>query len=220
MKYCSGCKLKIENDVSKCPLCGAATADAAGTSNNDYPAAKQSYRAEIASKAMLFIAVASSIICIFINNLVKTPIPWSAISTISAFYIYLTVKFLLKKGKNYSVIIMFQVIFISVLIFAIDFLTGNRGWAVDYVVPFLIISGSAAISILSIIQPFKYTEYLIYLLITALLGLIPLAMLISGVTKVFWPNAICVLYSLLTVLGVAFFTGRRFRLEIKKKLHF
>jgi hypothetical protein len=106
------------------------------------------------------------------------------------------------------------------LIFAIDFLTGNRGWAVDYVVPFLIISGSAAISILSIIQPFKYTEYLIYLLITALLGLIPLAMLISGVAKVFWPNAICVLYSLLTVLGVAFFTGRRFRLEIKKKLHF
>ena len=54
----------------------------------------------------------------------------------------------------------------------------------------------------------------------ALLGLIPLVFILCNMTTVFWTNALCIIYSVLTVLGMLIFTRRKFNAELKKRLHF
>ena len=220
MRHCKSCKLEIENNLTKCPLCGTYTEETSDIYNNDYPKVKISYLYDLINKCILFFAISTSIVSLFVNRYLASSTPWSIIAIVGVFYIYLSARLILKKGKNYGFFIMTQVVFVSVLTFVIDYFLGYLGWSVNYVIPFVIISGSIVITTISIIQPFKYKEYIIYLFIITLLGLIPLILIFSHVAKVYWTNAVCVLYSVLTVIGMLLFTHRRFKTELKRRLHF
>ncbi len=220
MRYCRSCKFNIENDLKKCPLCGTHTEEKDKNYNNDYPKVENRYITDLINQAMLFIAIAISIVSLFVNRYLARSVPWSFIAIIGVFYLLLSSKFILNKGKNYGFFVLTQVVLISIVIFLIDHLIGYNGWSVDYVIPFVIISGSLAISTISIISPFKYKEYIVYLLIIALLGLIPLVLILCGVAKVYWTSAVCVIYSVLTVLAMIIFSRRKLNTELKKRLHF
>lgn len=221
MKYCRNCKMKIENDTANCPLCGGFLEKTDDVFNRDYPNVHQSLLLELIHRSLLFLAIAVSIVSLFVNHYVAAKKPWCIIAIAGVFYLYFSAKFFLKKQRNYGLFILTQVVLCSIVVLAVDFAIGGyRGWSVDYVIPFVIISGSLAISIISIIQPFRFKEHFIYLLIIALLGLIPLILILTGAAGVYWTNAVCVLYSALTVIAMIIFSRRRLNLELKKRLHF
>lgn len=212
--------MKIENDVANCPLCGGFLEKTDDNFNRDYPNVHHSLLLEIIDRSLLFLAIAVSIVTLFVNIYFTARIPWCIIAIAGVFYLYFSAKFFLKRHRNYGLFIMTQVVLCSLVTVIIDFTIGYHGWSVDYVVPFVIISGSLATSIISIIKPFRFKEYFIYLLIIALLGLIPMILILTGVASVYWANAICVLYSVLTVVAMIIFSRRRLNLELKKRLHF
>ena len=63
-------------------------------------------------------------------------------------------------------------------------------------------------------------DYMIYLLLAALLSVIPLLMLIFGQVRVRYPSVICVACSIISLAALAIFFGRSLLIEIKKRLHF
>ena len=91
---------------------------------------------------------------------------------------------------------------------------------INYVIPFIIISGSLSVFVFSIVKPFVYKEYMVYLLVIALLGLFPLIFILKAWTKVPWTSAACVVYSTLTVIGMLIFSRRHVNSELKRRLHF
>lgn len=212
--------MNIENDTENCPLCGGFLEKTDDSFNRDYPVVHHSLLLELINRSLLFLAISISIVSLFVNRYLARSTPWCIIAIVGVFYLYFSAKFFLKKQRNYGLFIMTQVILCSIVVFAVDFSVGNKGWAVNYVIPFIIISGSLATSIISIIKPFRFKEYFIYLLIIALLGLIPLILILTGAAAVYWTNAVCVLYSVLTVVAMIIFSRRRLNIELKKRLHF
>lgn len=220
MKYCKSCKLKIENDLTKCPLCGSFTDSIGSDFNSDYPVVRNSYLLELTNRCMLFFTIAISVVSLFVNRYLAPTVPWSIMTIISIIYLNLSLRSIIKKKQNYGFFILMQVVMISIVGWVIDLLTGYKGWSVDYVIPFVIISGSATISILSTINSYKYKDYLIYLFISAILGFVPIILIANNWTHVYWTSASCVIYSVLTVLAMVIFTRRRLNAELKRRLHF
>lgn len=212
--------MKIENDVVNCPLCDGFLEKTDDSFNRDYPNVHHSLLLEIIDRSLLFLAIAVSIVTLVVNVCFEATIPWCIIAIAGVFYLYFSAKFFLKKHRNYGWFILTQVFLCSIVTLAVDFTLGYRGWSVDYAIPFVIISGSLATSVISIIKPFRFKEYFIYLLIIALLGLIPLILILTGAASVYWTSAVCVLYSVLTVVAMIIFSRRRLNLELKKRLHF
>ncbi|MEG0614511.1 MAG: DUF6320 domain-containing protein [Oscillospiraceae bacterium] len=220
MKFCRSCKLSIENNLDRCPLCGNITDKTDDKFNDDYPIVKKSFISQIINRAILFLTIAVSIVTIFINLTVSTQYPWSVVAIVGVIYLGITTKFIIEKSHNYGLLSLFHVLLSCAIVAAVDSVFGFAGWSVDYVIPFIIISGSLSISIVSIIKPFKYKEYIVYLLIIAVLGIVPLILYFSGIAKVFWTNAVCVIYSACVVLAMFIFTRRRLNAELKRRLHF
>lgn len=210
----------IENDLERCPLCGSITNKTGSDFNNDYPIVKNNFFNDILTRSLLFLAIALSAVAVLINSYMAVKIPWSIIAIVGAFYLLFSVKFFLNKLKNYGFFILAQVTLVSLVVFAIDYAIGYIGWSVDYVIPFLIISGGLVISVICIIKPLKYKEYLVYLLVLAFMGLLPLILILTGISKVQWGNRACVLYSILTVVALMLFTRRRLKSELRRRLHF
>lgn len=220
MKYCKSCKIAIENNLTKCPLCGSYTKETDDKYNDDYPIVTTSYLNDIINRAMFFAAIAISVLSLFVNRYLAKSVPWSFIAIVGVFYLLLSSKFIIKKKWNSGFFILSQVFLVSVVVSVIDKLLGNLGWSVDYAIPFIIISGSLSMLIISIVKPYKYKEYIVYLLVIALMGLVPLIFILCDLTRVFWTSALCVIYSVLTVLAMLIFTHRRFNVELIKRLHF
>lgn len=212
--------MKIENNLEKCPLCNSSISEIDSYYNNDFPIIKKSYITEILDRTMLFIAIAVSVISVFVNTFLGSEAPWSIVVVIGVFYLFFSAKVMLKKNRNYGLFILLQVFLINIILWVIDMIFGHKGWSVDYAIPFIIIGGSIAISVLSFIRPFRYREYIIYLFIIALLGVAPLIFILTGWCRVVWTNGACVVYSALVVIGMMIFTGRKFNSELKKRLHF
>lgn len=220
MKYCKSCKLDIENNVTQCPLCHSILSEKDNNFNNDYPIIKKDYALGLVRNLILFFMVCSSIISVLINIYAENKTSWSFISIAGSVYLYFSTLFFLKKGRNYGLFILVQVFLISLVVFAIDFSFGLNGWSINYVIPFIIISGSLSVFVFSIVKPFVYKEYMVYLLVIALLGLFPLIFILKAWTKVPWTSATCVVYSTLTVIGMLIFSRRHVNSELKRRLHF
>ncbi len=220
MRYCKSCRMKIENDIERCPLCGSLTEPTEGASNNDCPNVTDHTAIRYATRAVLLFAIIASVVTVYINIFYAKEVPWSIICVLGSAYLTYSTNFILKTGKNYAFFVLFQVLLVSVIVYVIDLMFKNLGWSINYVIPFLIISGCIALSLLGMIKPVKYKEYLVYLLVLAILGLLPLIAVLCRWTKVAWTSLVCVFYSAATILGMILFTGKRVRAELKKKLHF
>lgn len=212
--------LTVENNLERCPLCGSITNKMGSDFNDDYPYVQNNYFRDVLTRSMLLIAIALSAVAVLINTYMVIDVPWSIIAIVGAFYLFFSIKFFLRKLKNYGFFILVQVALISLVIFAIDYAIGYSGWSVDYVIPFVIIAGGLIVSVICIIKPLKYKEYLVYILVLTFLGLLPLVLILTNISKVQWGNRACVLYSILTIVALVLFTRRRLNSELRRRLHF
>ncbi|NLW54180.1 MAG: hypothetical protein GXY99_04685, partial [Clostridiaceae bacterium] len=62
-------------------------------------------------------------------------------------------------------------------------------------------------------------DYIVYLLLCGLLGLVPLLFLIFGWVSVKLPSVICVGVSFLMIVGTFIFQGGNIKHELSKRLH-
>lgn len=220
MNKCNSCKVLIENNLANCPLCGTKTEIVSNKYSHSYPNIKRTYIYDLISHIMLFIAISGSIVSVIINLYARTSLTLSLICIMGVFYLYFSIKAILKKNKNIPVLILAQIALVAIVVFLIDISLGFDRWSINYVIPFCIVAGSIILSVISIFKPKKYSEYIFYIFIIAIIGMIPLAALFSSLATVKWPCMLCVLYSFLTIIFMLMFSTRRFNNEIKKRMHF
>lgn len=220
MRYCKSCNMKIENNLTHCPLCSCETTVIDDNYNNDYPNIKISRISKTLRNIVLFVSIALIISTISLNIVLESPTPWCIIPCTASIYFYFSTIFFLKKGKNIGLFIFTQVLLTSLVILVIDYVTGFSLWSINYIIPFILIGGCMALEIASFINKFVYKDYIIYLIVIALLGLLPVIFIITGIATIIWTNAVCILYSLLTFIGMFVFSRRRINAEITRRLHF
>ena len=123
------------------------------------------------------------------------------------------------KKANLLKNIIWQLLIVSVCAVLWDAFTHWHGWSIEYVFPITCLVAMIAMAVVARVTHTPASEYLIYLVLDALFGVIPVIFLLTGILKVTYPSVICVGGSVISVLALLCFQGENMRRELHKKLH-
>ncbi len=100
-----------------------------------------------------------------------------------------------------------------------DYVTGWRGWSLDYAMPIAFTAAMLAITVVSRVLRSDAGDYITSLVLIGLGGLIPLVFYFTGVLLIVIPSIICVACSLILFVGLLVFKGSEMKYELSKRFH-
>ena len=220
MKYCNKCKTHITGSLTYCPLCQSELVVIDEKVEEFYPIAYESDATNhMILKIFAFISVVVSILSIFMNLILPTKIWWSLIVVATFVCLWISLSIAISKHKNILKYLLHQSIIISLFSMFLDYFTGSYGWSINFVIPVIFTLAMIVMYILSKILRLQAGEYMIYLLLDALFGIIPILFLVTDRVKYTVPSFICILVSLISVTALIIFEGRAMMSELKRRLH-
>lgn len=218
MEHCKNCKIDVAGKRRRCPLCQG---NLSGTPTEEsFPVIPTIYHQfNFLFKILLFITIAGAVIAVAINLIFEETGLWSHFVVFGVICLWLSLSFAIRKRKNIPKGLLYQVILLSLLCIFWDFLTGWRGWSIDYAIPILCLSVMAAMAVLSKVLEWQIENIIIYFCIDALFGIIPLIFVLTRIVNVRIPSIICVAGSILSVAAIAVFKGDSIWAELKRRLY-
>ena len=232
MKYCRKCRLSVNTKGKFCPLCSSElalskqgeafveVADRDLVTDELYPQPEGGRKYNFAVRLLLFLSVVVVSTCLLVNILYYSGILWSLVVIGAVQFIWASVIYPLMVKRNSGHMIMVDAISACILLVIIQAATRTQGWSLDYVIPFLFIAATTAISFIIMIKRMKWREYAMYQFITIILGLLPVISVISGMAKTTWPSIFSALFSFLTFMGMLIFADKKYKNELIKRFHF
>ena len=220
MQYCPKCKVSVAGTQEVCPLCQG---DLRGCPDekNIFPdlAERPDRKTGFIFRLMLFIAITAAVVCVAINIMVPTSAWWSlfVVFGIGSACISVGVGYLKKSDimKN----IVWQLCIMLVLAVIWDVVLGWHGWSIDYVFPILCVVAIASMFVVGKVMNIPINDYIIYIIVDAVLGIIPIIFLCTGVLHLIYPSVICVMSSVVYIVGLILFKGQNLLDAITRKLH-
>lgn len=220
MKYCEKCKVSVANPKEKCPLCQGMLSGGEGTETETFPNIPTIYsQYSLYFRILILVSVAAALICGMINLLLPQSGWWSLIVIGGLVCMWIPLWTAIRKRSNVAKNIVWQVVIFSVLLVIWDVATGWHRFSVNYVIPALCISAMLGIGILSKVLRLRAEDYLIYLLIDVVFGLVPLIFYLTGLANVGYLCLASVVISILCLTSVFLFSEINVWQELKKRLH-
>lgn len=219
MKNCYKCNVLINSNSNRCPLCQSIV-ESKKDENNIFP--KITAKKEINNlviKIILFATIFSSLLCLMINYLVSKKIGWSLFVVAGIVCFWITFIIYLKKKNNIIRLLFAEMIIILIASIIWDKFTGWYFWSITFVLPFLCIAYISALSLLRIFLKNIFQDYIIYIYINCLIGLIPLYFILKNKLTIEWPSIICVIFSVFLILFLAIFNHNQMKNELERRLH-
>lgn len=220
MYYCEKCKVYAAGSPRACPLCQgplSGEADMEGNIYPDIPFGGKPY--QLLFRALTLATVIAVAVCIAV--LLCLPAHKAAPLAVMAGLAsgWLAVGTAIKKRGKPLKAVFWQVCVISVLVLAWDYGTGRRGWSLDFVLPILYICTMIAMAVIARVLHMGPSDYLLYLVMNILLGLVPLVLRLCGVLRIVYPAAICTAVSVIFLAGLILFQGSALKGELLRRLH-
>lgn len=219
--YCEYCKVHIADDTSRCPLCQNALKGRQGPSSAVFPniSPREWKKRKMFLHILQFVSFAVVVLCLTVDALLPQSykFPWYVAAAVICMWVCLGNALL--RRHNIPKNILWLVVWISLLAVAWDKFTGWFHWSVDYVIPALCVTAMVSVAIISRAMGRKLTEYMVYLIIDSLFGVVPLVFLLLGWVNVRWPSILCAAGSVLSMGALWAFQGPDMVEEVKKRLH-
>ena len=86
----------------------------------------------------------------------------------------------IRRRNNIPKNIIWLVFWLSLIAVLWDLFTGRRGWSIDYVIPAICVLAMIAMAAIAIVLRLRIEEYMIYVLLDGLFGIVPLLFLTLG----------------------------------------
>ena len=220
MKYCNSCKVTIQNELLRCPLCEDELQPLTGSYEKDYPRLPAVPQAKKLTKLLLLLSVLVVVVSIYIDVVTAPNIHWSFLVGVGLAYLWLSIRFIKKSRRNIGLLALIQVFGISSLSFFIDVTTGYYRWSTNYVIPFVLISAVALMTFVIFSRPRRFRDYILYQLGISVMCVVVSILLFFNTDTVSWTGIVGMIYSVLTIVGIIVFTSRKMRHELKKRFHF
>jgi len=222
MKKCTQCHVYIDSKRKTCPLCLAVLEDDGLDYIDKYPKPQFApQKRSIFLKILAFLSIVATLACVLINILTyeKGKTFWSAIVAFNICYFWVLIKSTFKKENKVAIRLVIQTIAISLLLYGIDYFTGNLKWSVNYVIPFITIASLLSILILSIGNKERYIQNFLYILVSIILSIIPLFLWLFKLSTILWPALSSSSFGIVTLIGIGVFADKDTKEEIKKRFH-
>lgn len=190
---------------------------------NDFPGCGEQQRLERKENQRIvqtfsFLCLAVAVICGMINIMTAGTLNWSWFAGAGCVCAWLVVMVAYSKRRNILKNEIWQLLLISVIAILWDRFTGWRGWSVDFILPFGVLSVQFSVPVIARVNLLKREEYLFYLVQACIAGLIPMILAWTGVVKFVYPSVICAGISILTLAALFIFCKKDTLREFHKKL--
>jgi len=220
MRYCEKCGVHVLGSLRSCPLCQGSLSGEPSPAEDVYPEIPLYGRLHAPLlRLLILLSVAAAGGC----GAVFLCIPqygWAALSVLAGLGSgWLTVGIAVRKRKKPFKAVFWQICTLSLLAVAWDWGTGFLGWSLDYVLPILYACTMLAMTVIARILRLQVQDYLVYLVMDILLGLLPLVLLLCGALHVVYPAAACVAVSMVLLAVLVLFEGPALKSELLRRLH-
>ncbi|NLJ57966.1 MAG: hypothetical protein GX339_03870 [Tissierellia bacterium] len=219
MKYCNNCNVDIVGKRKLCPLCqGRLTGDK--VQDEVFPRISFAYKEHSTFlKITLLISIIIASISLAVNILLPQRGAWSLFILGGLGSVWASILTAINKRKNIPKNIVYQVMTISAIVLIWDILMGWKGWSINYVIPFVCAFAMISMATISKIRKLHIEDYILYVIIDGLFGIVPIIFIIFGFLDVLYPSLICIVTSVISLSTIIIFEDKRLIAEIKRRLH-
>ncbi len=219
MKYCNNCKVEVVGIRKNCPLCQEALK---GDKPQDevFPQVMFIYKEHsLFFKILLLVSIIVGSTTVALNILLNEWGAWSLFVLGGLGSVWASLITAINKRNNIPKNIVYQVMIISVIAIIWDLLTGWRSWSISYVIPFVCFFAMISMAVISKVLKLYIEDYILYIIIDGLFGIIPIIFIFTGGLSVIYPSLICIVTSIISLSTILIFEDKKLLAEIKRRLH-
>lgn len=221
---CSTCKVAVDVTMTHCPLCGKYLGHHVYESKDEsYPLPNykqlQVHHERLAFFTFLALSVFAIIIAGLVNLLVDSQQAWSLYAVIGILYLWILVGHTIISSSTVGQKLVYQWLGILGFVSVVDYLTGQTGISINYIVPLL--TATLQLGLLIIIWSSAHARRhdLLKLVFLLLMGVIPfIGYQIHWIT-ILWPSLVSIGVSILTLVSLIFAQGPAIWTDLKGKFH-
>ena len=219
MSRCKQCNVEILDETERCPLCHSVLEKTVEVENM-YPIVRtMTRRLALLSRIYLFVAILVEALLIYLNVLSDSEMFWSAIPGLAMLYGYLVLRYAILGKSGYKGKIIVLTLIAILMVVAIDFVVGYRGWSVNYALPSAILLVDAGILILMCINRRNWQSYMMWQIFMILCSVVPLVLYAVGIVTAPILALLAFAFSAALFLGTLIIGDRRARTELRRRFH-
>jgi hypothetical protein len=223
VKYCKLCKVHVDTNANFCPLCynHLSNEDEKTTAEMFKSAStlsKQKPKLNLVAKIFLMLSLVAIAVCVVINFYTKTP-AWSVVVTLSIGYLWLIVCHTILSHDVVFRKILFQIVWVLLLLTSTNVIFGGNEWLTDYVFPSIAMFVALVLSVVLIFLKKRKRVVFSFLSIIVLLAIVSGVLLIFKLDDFQLLNQISLIVDGLLVVSYFIFGGRTILSEISRKFH-
>ena len=219
MSRCKQCNVEILDETERCPLCHSVLEKTVEVENM-YPNVRtMTRRLALLSRIYLFVAILVEALLIYLNVLSDSEMFWSAIPGLAMLYGYLVLRYAILGKSGYKGKIIVLTLIAILMVVAIDFVVGYRGWSVNYALPSAILLVDAGILILMCINRRNWQSYMMWQIFMILCSVVPLVLCAVGIVTAPLLALLAFAVSAALFLGTLIIGDRRARTELRRRFH-
>ena len=218
MSRCKQCNVEILDETERCPLCHSVLEKTVEVENM-YPNVRtMTRRLALLSRIYLFVAILVEALLIYLNVLSDSEMFWSAIPGLAMLYGYLVLRYAILGKSGYKGKIIVLTLIAILMVVAIDFVVGYRGWSVNYALPsaILLVDG---ILVLMCINRRNWQSYMMWQIFMILCSVVPLVLYAVGIVTAPILALLAFAFSTALFLGTLIIGDRRARTELRRRFH-
>ena len=216
---CKQCNVEILDETERCPLCHSVLEKTVEVENM-YPNVRtMTRRLALLSRIYLFVAILVEALLIYLNVLSDSEMFWSAIPGLAMLYGYLVLRYAILGKSGYKGKIIVLTLIAILMVVAIDFVVGYRGWSVNYALPSAILLVDAGILILMCINRRNWQSYMMWQIFMILCSVVPLVLYAVGIVTAPILALLAFAFSAALFLGTLIIGDRRARTELRRRFH-
>ena len=219
MSRCKQCNVEILDETERCPLCHSVLEKTVEVENM-YPNVRtMTRRLALLIRIYLFVAILVEALLIYLNVLSDSEMFWSAIPGLAMLYGYLVLRYAILGKSGYKGKIIVLTLIAILMVVAIDFVVGYRGWSVNYALPSAILLVDAGILILMCINRRNWQSYMMWQIFMILCSVVPLVLYAVGIVTAPLLALLAFAVSAALFLGTLIIGDRRARTELRRRFH-
>ena len=219
MSSCKSCKVEIKGDWDACPLCRNPVKRSETSEPSPFPDIPLRFQRNLAIRILTFISLTIVALSFLVDRIRPLKINLPVLAAFGAISMWAIVASIISKRRNIAKSIVYQVAILSILAVFWDYYLGWIGWSLDYAIPILCMSAMTAMFIANRVVKLKAGDYLLYLLIGAVMGLIPFLFIVFGWVVHQIPSMLSIFLSLMMIAAIVIFQGKEILLELQKRMH-
>lgn len=219
MSRCKQCNVEILDETERCPLCHSVLEKTVEVENM-YPNVRtMTRRLALLSRIYLFVAILVEALLIYLNVLSDSEMFWSAIPGLAMLYGYLVLRYAILGKSGYKGKIIVLTLIAILMVVAIDFVVGYRGWSVNYALPSAILLVDVGILVLMCINRRNWQSYMMWQIFMILCSVVPLVLYAVGIVTAPLLALLAFAFSTALFLGTLIIGDRRARTELRRRFH-